>query len=86
MEPSTSTTTIEVLWLASSQTENEQALIITDKNVHDLPLRLLVHIFMKEGDKGYGDTQVNGIDLRGVTTVLDSYPRIDIGETIAIKE
>ncbi|KAF4365039.1 hypothetical protein F8388_001787 [Cannabis sativa] len=79
--PSPGTTTTELLRLASPGISDEQGPVVLPQNVLDLLLRLLVHVLLVESHQCLGDALTNGVDLRGVTSSLDTDPHVHAGET-----
>ncbi|KAF4378896.1 hypothetical protein G4B88_008366 [Cannabis sativa] len=84
--PSPGTTTTELLRLASPGISDEQGPVVLPQNVLDLLLRLLVHVLLVESHQCLGDALTNGVDLRGVTSSLDTDPHVHAGETLSTQQ
>ena len=83
LEPGASTATTELLGLTAPGIGDEEGAVVSDEDILDLLLGLLVDVLLVEGDEGLGDGLADGVDLGGVTAALDADAHVDAGEALA---
>jgi len=86
LEPRASAATTELLGLAAPGIGDEQRPVISDEDVLDLLLGLLVDVLLVEGDEGLGDALPDGVDLGGVPAAAHADAHVSSGESVASEE
>lgn len=86
LEPCTSTTTTELLWLAAPRISDKQGTIVANEDVLNLLLGLLIDVLLIEGNEGFGNTLADCVNLGGVTTTFHADAHVNAGETVATEK
>ena len=86
LEPGASTATTELLGLTAPGIGDEEGAVVSDEDILDLLLGLLVDVLLVEGDEGLGDALANGVDLGGVPAALVAVTNVNASEALAAEE
>jgi len=86
LETRSSTSTSELLWLASSWVSNEQELVVLDEKFLQLTLALLVVVFLVVSNDALGNGLTDGLHLGARTTTAHADADAQVLESVATKQ
>jgi hypothetical protein len=80
--PGTGTSTTELLGLAATRISDEEGTVVLEEDLLNLVLGGLIDVLLVVGDDGLGKSLADSVDLRSVSTSLDTDTDVNVGELV----
>jgi hypothetical protein len=80
--PGTGTSTTKLLGLAATRISDEEGTVVLKEDLLELVLGSLIDVLLVVGNDGLGKSLTDSVDLRSVSTSLDTDTDVNVGKLV----